>query len=124
MGRPLLRHPTAGDGIPAGYVAGYLYAKGEADVGEKVVGESHAWVVYFCSDWVGIDPTNGGRVGLFTSSSRKVVSTEGDLPRRSLDLARRDRGDHPGRLTPAGLSTQSPRMNVDYRGIDTHLRYS
>jgi transglutaminase-like putative cysteine protease len=52
-------------GIPARYVSGYLYAKGEGDVGEKVVGESHAWVEYFCGDWVGIDPTNGGRVGLF-----------------------------------------------------------
>jgi transglutaminase-like putative cysteine protease len=52
-------------GIPARYVSGYLYAKGEADVGEKVVGESHAWVEYFCGDWVGIDPTNAGRVGLF-----------------------------------------------------------
>ena len=52
-------------GIPARYVSGYLYAKGDADVGEKVVGESHAWVEYFCGDWVGIDPTNGGRVGLY-----------------------------------------------------------
>ncbi|HUY16919.1 MAG TPA: transglutaminase family protein [Acidimicrobiales bacterium] len=52
-------------GIPARYVSGYLYSKGDADVGEKVVGESHAWVEYFCGDWVGIDPTNGGRVGLY-----------------------------------------------------------
>ena len=52
-------------GIPARYVSGYLYSKGEADVGETVVGESHAWVEYFCGDWVGVDPTNGGRVGLF-----------------------------------------------------------
>ncbi len=52
-------------GIPARYVSGYLYSKAEAEVGEKVVGESHAWVEYFCGDWVGIDPTNGGRNGLF-----------------------------------------------------------
>lgn len=52
-------------GIPARYVSGYLYSKDDADVGESVVGESHAWVEYFCGDWVGIDPTNGGRVGLF-----------------------------------------------------------
>jgi transglutaminase-like putative cysteine protease len=52
-------------GIPARYVSGYFYSKCDAEVGEKVVGESHAWVEYFSGDWVGIDPTNGGRVGLF-----------------------------------------------------------
>jgi transglutaminase-like putative cysteine protease len=51
-------------GVPARYVSGYLYAKDEDRVGEKVVGESHAWVEYFCGDWFGIDPTNGGTVGL------------------------------------------------------------
>ena len=51
-------------GVPARYVSGYLYAKDEDRVGEKVVGESHAWVEYFCGDWFGVDPTNGGRVGL------------------------------------------------------------
>jgi transglutaminase-like putative cysteine protease len=66
-------------GIPARYVSGYLYAKGEGDVGEKIVGESHAWVEYFCGDWVGIDPTNFGRVGL----SHVVVAKGreyGDVP--------------------------------------------
>ncbi|MFY9783054.1 MAG: transglutaminase family protein [Acidimicrobiales bacterium] len=56
----LLRHL----GIPARYVSGYLYSKDNEEVGEKVVGESHAWVEYFCGDWVGIDPTNGGPIGL------------------------------------------------------------
>jgi transglutaminase-like putative cysteine protease len=51
-------------GIPARYVSGYLYSKDNEEVGEKVVGESHAWVEYFCGDWVGIDPTNGGPIGL------------------------------------------------------------
>jgi transglutaminase-like putative cysteine protease len=51
-------------GVPARYVSGYLYAKDEDRVGEKVVGESHAWVEYFCGDWFGIDPTSGGTVGL------------------------------------------------------------
>jgi transglutaminase-like putative cysteine protease len=53
-----------GVGIPARYVSGYLYSKEEAEVGEKVVGESHAWVEYFGGDWFGVDPTSGGRVGL------------------------------------------------------------
>ncbi|HVA52730.1 MAG TPA: transglutaminase family protein [Acidimicrobiales bacterium] len=52
-------------GIPARYVSGYLYSKDDAEVGEMFVGESHAWVEYFCGEWVGIDPTNGGRIGLF-----------------------------------------------------------
>jgi transglutaminase-like putative cysteine protease len=51
-------------GIPARYVSGYLYSKEDAEIGEKVVGESHAWVEYFSGDWVGIDPTNGGPIGL------------------------------------------------------------
>jgi transglutaminase-like putative cysteine protease len=51
-------------GIPARYVSGYLYSKDDAEIGETVVGESHAWVEYFSGDWVGIDPTNGGPVGL------------------------------------------------------------
>jgi transglutaminase-like putative cysteine protease len=51
-------------GIPSRYVSGYLYAKDDEEVGEKVVGESHAWVEYFAGDWFGIDPTNGGPTGL------------------------------------------------------------
>jgi transglutaminase-like putative cysteine protease len=51
-------------GVPARYVSGYLYSKDEDRVGEKVVGESHAWVEYFCGDWLGVDPTNGGGIGL------------------------------------------------------------
>jgi transglutaminase-like putative cysteine protease len=51
-------------GIPARYVSGYLYSKDDAEVGEKVVGESHAWVEYFAGEWRGIDPTNGGPIGL------------------------------------------------------------
>jgi transglutaminase-like putative cysteine protease len=51
-------------GIPARYVSGYLYSKDDAEIGEKVVGESHAWVEYFAGEWRGIDPTNGGPIGL------------------------------------------------------------
>jgi len=51
-------------GIPARYVSGYLHSNFEAGLGEKVVGESHAWVEYFRGSWVGIDPTNGSDIGL------------------------------------------------------------
>lgn len=51
-------------GIPARYVSGYLHSNEAAGIGEKVVGESHAWVEYFSGDWVGVDPTNGGAIGL------------------------------------------------------------
>ena len=45
-------------GIPARYVSGYLHPKPNAEIGEKVTGESHAWVEWFCGDWRGFDPTN------------------------------------------------------------------
>jgi transglutaminase-like putative cysteine protease len=51
-------------GIPARYVSGYLHADADADVDEVVEGESHAWVEYYCGDWVGIDPTNGSSIGV------------------------------------------------------------
>jgi transglutaminase-like putative cysteine protease len=46
-------------GIPARYVSGYLHPKPHAEIGETVVGESHAWVEWFCGGaWRGYDPTN------------------------------------------------------------------
>ncbi|KQR51920.1 transglutaminase [Leifsonia sp. Leaf336] len=50
-------------GIPARYVSGYLHPKADAAVGETVVGESHAWVEWFCGEWHGFDPTNGIEIG-------------------------------------------------------------
>lgn len=50
-------------GIPARYVSGYLHPKRDADVGETVVGESHAWVEWWTGDWYGFDPTNDREVG-------------------------------------------------------------
>ena len=47
-------------GIPARYVSGYLHPREGAEIGEKVTGESHAWVEWFAGGaWVGFDPTNG-----------------------------------------------------------------
>jgi transglutaminase-like putative cysteine protease len=50
-------------GIPARYVSGYLHPKRDAEVGTTVEGQSHAWVEWWCGDWVGYDPTNGVPVG-------------------------------------------------------------
>lgn len=50
-------------GIPARYVSGYLHPKPDAAVGETVVGESHAWVEWFCGQWRGFDPTNNIEIG-------------------------------------------------------------
>jgi transglutaminase-like putative cysteine protease len=51
-------------GIPARYVSGYLHPKPNAEVGETVAGESHAWVEWYCGgDWRGFDPTNQIDIG-------------------------------------------------------------
>jgi transglutaminase-like putative cysteine protease len=49
--------------IPARYVSGYLHVEpGANEVAQ--LGQSHAWVEYFSGDWVGVDPTNAGAVGV------------------------------------------------------------
>ena len=48
-------------GIPARYVSGYLY-NGSGEIGEEVVGESHAWVEAWVGHWLPFDPTNGNPV--------------------------------------------------------------
>lgn len=45
-------------GIPARYVSGYLLPKSDAEIGETITGESHAWVEWHCGSWRGYDPTN------------------------------------------------------------------
>lgn len=50
-------------GIPARYVSGYLHPRPDAEIGQTVAGESHAWVEWFCGDWRGFDPTNGIDIG-------------------------------------------------------------
>ncbi|WP_062517284.1 transglutaminase family protein [Demequina gelatinilytica] len=50
-------------GIPARYVSGYLHPKRDAEIGETVSGESHAWVEWWTGDWYGFDPTNDREVG-------------------------------------------------------------
>jgi len=50
-------------GIPARYVSGYLHPVPDAEIGQTVTGESHAWVEWFCGDWRGYDPTNLIEIG-------------------------------------------------------------
>lgn len=59
-------------GVPARYVSGYLHPRRGAEVGESVVGQSHAWVEGWLGEWWGFDPTNGGPVG-----ERHVVVARG-----------------------------------------------
>lgn len=49
-------------GIPARYVSGYLHPSVQPQVGDTVVGESHAWVEAWVGSWLPIDPTNGAVV--------------------------------------------------------------
>lgn len=50
-------------GIPARYCSGYVHPTGNAEVGDTVVGESHAWIEYWCGSWTPVDPTAGGSTG-------------------------------------------------------------
>lgn len=45
-------------GIPARYVSGYFHPHRDAEVGERVRGESHAWVEWWDGGWHPFDPTN------------------------------------------------------------------
>jgi transglutaminase-like putative cysteine protease len=50
-------------GLPARYVSGYLHPYPEAELGQAVAGQSHAWVEYWTGEWVAADPTNQAPVG-------------------------------------------------------------
>ncbi|MFI7608267.1 transglutaminase N-terminal domain-containing protein [Micromonospora sp. NPDC049366] len=62
-----LSHLTVGllrqMGLPARYVSGYLHPRPDAQVGEAVAGQSHAWVEWWAGRWTAYDPTNGVTVG-------------------------------------------------------------
>jgi len=51
-------------GIPARYVSGYLRPRADAEVGETLRGESHAWVEWWAGSWQAWDPTSGRPAGL------------------------------------------------------------
>jgi transglutaminase-like putative cysteine protease len=50
-------------GLPARYVSGYLYPTEDAELGDAVTGQSHAWVEWFDGSWRAFDPTNGIPIG-------------------------------------------------------------
>jgi transglutaminase-like putative cysteine protease len=50
-------------GLPARYVSGYLHPTADAEIGDAVAGQSHAWVEWFDGDWYAYDPTNGIPIG-------------------------------------------------------------
>jgi transglutaminase-like putative cysteine protease len=50
-------------GIPARYVSGYLHPQPDAEPGDEVAGQSHAWVEYWTGEWEACDPTNRAAVG-------------------------------------------------------------
>jgi transglutaminase-like putative cysteine protease len=50
-------------GMPARYVSGYQHPSADAEVGEKVAGQSHAWVEGWLGQWWGFDPTNAVPAG-------------------------------------------------------------
>jgi transglutaminase-like putative cysteine protease len=50
-------------GIPARYVSGYFHPQADAQIGDTVHGESHAWCEAWIGDWWPFDPTNAVAVG-------------------------------------------------------------
>jgi transglutaminase-like putative cysteine protease len=50
-------------GIPARYVSGYLHPNADATVGDRAVGQGHAWVEYWLGAWYPSDLTHGEPVG-------------------------------------------------------------
>lgn len=45
-------------GAPAHYVSGYLMSTGDAEMGQPVTGQSHAWIEAWDRAWLAFDPTN------------------------------------------------------------------
>ena len=59
-------------GLPARYVSGYLHADPEAEPGQSIAGQSHAWAEYWAGSWLACDPTSGAPV-----AERHVVVARG-----------------------------------------------
>ena len=49
--------------IPARYASGYLHPSADAEIGNTIEGQGHAWVEWWCGDWYPWDPTHGIGVG-------------------------------------------------------------
>lgn len=89
-------------GIPARYVSGYLYPDTEAEVGDTVQGESHAWVEAWIGDWVELEPTSSSEVGY-----RHVVVGRG---RDYTDVAPLKGVYRGGECTALGVSVELTRL--------------
>ncbi|MGV8965292.1 MAG: transglutaminase family protein [Cellulomonas sp.] len=63
-------------GIPARYVSGYLYPLSGGELGQTVVGESHAWVEWWAGQWTGFDPTNG----IFADDGHVILARGREYP--------------------------------------------
>ena len=50
-------------GIPTRYVSGYLHPRRTNAIGERIAGQSHAWVEWWAGEWYGFDPTNAAEAG-------------------------------------------------------------
>ena len=50
-------------GIPARYASGYFHPTPEAEIGQTMHGESHAWSEAWIGEWQPFDPTNAVAVG-------------------------------------------------------------
>jgi transglutaminase-like putative cysteine protease len=90
-------------GIPARYVSGYFAPRVDAEIGEAVIGESHAWIEWWTGGWYGWDPTNN-----HPASARHLVVGRG-----------RDYGDVP---PLKGIVAGSGRSNLDVSVTVTILR--
>ncbi len=51
-------------GVPTRYVSGYLHPSTDAEIGDHVSGESHAWIAAWSGNWWAFDPTNAIEVGV------------------------------------------------------------
>ncbi|MGB1225226.1 MAG: transglutaminase family protein, partial [Mycobacterium sp.] len=49
-------------GIPTRYVSGYLHPNPDAELGETVDGQSHAWIQAWTGQWRHYDPTNDAEI--------------------------------------------------------------
>jgi transglutaminase-like putative cysteine protease len=51
-----------GMGIPARYVSGYHHPHADAEIGDTVDGQSHAWIQAWTGSWWDHDPTNDSEI--------------------------------------------------------------
>jgi transglutaminase-like putative cysteine protease len=49
-------------GIPSCYVSGYHHPHADAEVGDTVDGQSHAWLQVWTGSWWDVDPTNNSEI--------------------------------------------------------------